>query len=367
METKRILVVGQTPPPYGGQAIMINNMLSRDLPGIKMFHARMDFSSDMEEVGKFKFTKILKLAKLILTIYYYRIKYSINNLYYPPAPPNKIPMMRDIAILVSCRWMFRNTIFHFHAAGISEMHRKLKGLLRKAFERAYFHPEYAITISEYNPKDADYFRCKKEYLIPNGLSDLRTADVSRRPDTGCRVLLYVGVLTESKGIMILLHATLQLVNRGQRFTVRMVGRFESIAFEREVRTFISTHNLEHVVEFTGVLTGSDKANAFATADIFCFPTFFEAETFGLVALEAMQFGLPVVSTSWRGVPSIVRNGINGFTVPPRNSDMFAEKVDLLLNNRALAVEMGQAGRRIYEEEYTDEIYTSRLHQMFSRL
>jgi glycosyltransferase involved in cell wall biosynthesis len=373
LDKTTILVVGQTPPPYGGQAIMINNMLSKELPGIKMFHARMDFSTDMEEVGKFKVEKIAKLLRLILMIYYFRFKYGIKNLYYPPAPPSKVPMMRDIAILISCRWLFQNTIFHFHAAGISEMHKKLSGILRKAFERAYFNVEYAINISEHNPKDADYFKCKRQYLIPNGLADLCHEDASTKEDTSTKVetgepmLLYVGVLTESKGIMVLLQSVVILIKRGLQLKVRMVGKFESKAFEMSVRQFVTDNGLEGVVAFTGVLTGKEKINAYSTADLFCFPTYFEAETFGLVALEAMQFGLPVVSTTWRGLPSIVRNGINGFTVPPKNAELFAEKVELLITNPALAKEMGQMGRRIYEEGYTDKIYTERIQNMFSNL
>jgi glycosyltransferase involved in cell wall biosynthesis len=362
-----ILVVGQTPPPYGGQAIMINNMLSKELPGVRMFHARMDFSADMEEVGKFKLEKLVKLVRLIVMIYYLKFKHGIKNLYYPPAPPSKIPMMRDIAILVSCRWLFQNTIFHFHAAGISEMHKKLTGLLRKAFERAYFNVEYAINISEHNPKDADYFGCKRQYLIPNGLADLCKGSMADRKDSDIPSLLYVGILTESKGIMVLLRAAARLIKGGVRLNVTMVGKFESRSFENEVREFISNNGLQEVVFFTGVLTGKDKVNAFRAADIFCFPTFFEAETFGLVALEAMQFGLPVVTTTWRGLPSIVRNGVNGFTVPPKNEKLFAEKLELLINNRDLAKEMGQTGRRIYEEGYTDKIYTDRIHDMFSSL
>jgi glycosyltransferase involved in cell wall biosynthesis len=364
---KKILVVGQTPPPYGGQAIMIQNLLETSMPKIQLFHARMNFSSDMEEVGKFKINKILKLFRLILSIYFFRLRYGIDTLYYPPAPPRRVPMIRDIVILLSCRWLFRNTIFHFHAAGISEMHKGLSGLSKVAFEKAYFYPEYSITLSEYNPEDGRYFQSKYDYLIPNGLSDISIGRQITERKNIAPVLLYVGVLTESKGVLILLSAVLLLKNKNYNFKLMMVGRFESPEFESKVRAFIRMYSLTEHVQFTGVLTGNDKINAFANADIFCFPSFFEAETFGLVALEAMQFGLPVVATCWRGIPSIVRNNINGFTVPPHDADAFCERLQLLIDDPEMRLCMGKKGRDIYLSSYTAEIHFKKLHDLFTTL
>ncbi len=337
------------------------------MPEIELFHARMNFSSDMEEVGKFRINKIAKLFRLILSIYYYRLRYGIDNLYYPPAPPRRVPMIRDIIVLLSCRWLFRNTIFHFHAAGISEMHNELSGLSKKAYEKAYFYPEYSITLSEHNPKDGKYFRSKRNYLIPNGLADISIARQTKEQKNGNPLLLYVGVLTEAKGVLILLAAALLLKDKGYKFKLKMVGRFESPEFEKTVYDYINTNNLSDLVQFTGVLTGDNKINAFATADIFCFPTFFEAETFGLVALEAMQFSLPVVATLWRGVPSIVRHNVNGFTVPPRNAAAFADSLELLLNDPETRRSMGKKGRDIYLSSYTAAIHFQKLHDLFTTL
>ena len=346
---------------------MIQNMLETSMPKIQLFHARMNFSSDMDEVGKFKINKILKLFGLILSIYFFRLRYGIDTLYYPPAPPRKVPMIRDIVILLSCRWLFRNTIFHFHAAGISEMHKDLSGISKIAFEKAYFYPEYSITLSEYNPEDGKYFQSKYDYLIPNGLSDISVGRQTTTKKNIAPVLLYMGVLSESKGVLILLSAAVLLKNKKYNFKLMMVGRFESPEFELKVRAFISMNNLTEYIQFTGVLTGNNKINAFANADIFCFPSFFEAETFGLVALEAMQFGLPVVATSWRGIPSIVRNNINGFTVPPHNAEAFSERLELLLDDAEMRRCMGKKGRDIYLSSYTAEIHFKKIHDLFTTL
>ncbi len=332
---KKILVVGQTPPPYGGQAVMIDSMLKADFSRVKLYHVRMDFSADMDEVGKFKLAKVAKLVLLIARIYYYRFRHQISTLYYPPAPPNTIPVLRDIIILNAVRWLFTSTIFHFHAAGVSELHGRYTGIMKKLYERAYFYPEVSIRLSEFNPEDGKVFKARREHIVPNGLADVGAAYLDgqeQRSEHNPLTLLYVGLLCETKGLMVLLESVHRLAQEGHRFVLQLMGRFESKDFQREIEQFVAERCLAPYVVFLGVRTGKAKHQTFAQADIFCYPTFFEAETFGLVALEAMQFGLPVVATRWRGVPSVVSDRVSGFIAPPRNAEAFAEKLAVLLGD-----------------------------------
>lgn len=362
---KKILVVGQTPPPFGGQAIMIENMLKAKFNSVRFYHVRMSFSADMHEVGKFNYSKILKLLKLILQIYFYRIWHGINTLYYPPAPPKRVPMIRDIIILNSCRWLFKSVVFHFHAAGISEMHQHLSGFLKILYERAYFYPDICIRLSIHNPEDGKFLRTKTECVIPNGLDDFAGPYSTTTRGNKIPVLLNVGMLSETKGVLILLESAHILINKGYLFQLQLMGRFESSAFQKKADDYIVQHKLQDFISFLGVQTGDKKYQTFARADIFCFPTFFEAETFGLVALEAMQFGLPVVATKWRGVPSVVHHNRSGFVVPPRDASAFAEKLEILLNEPNLRMEMGKAGRAIYDEKFTSAIHFEQLENVFT--
>jgi glycosyltransferase involved in cell wall biosynthesis len=81
----------------------------------------------------------------------------------------------------------------------------------------------------------------------------------------------------------------------------------------------------------------------------------------------MQFGLPVVATCWRGIPSIVRNNINGFTVPPHDADAFCERLQLLIDDPEMRFCMGKKGRDIYLSSYTAEIHFKKLHDLFTTL
>ena len=66
----RILVVGQTPPPFGGQAIMIEALLDGKYKKAKLFHVRMSFSKEMDDMGKFALSKVFHLLKVVIEIIY---------------------------------------------------------------------------------------------------------------------------------------------------------------------------------------------------------------------------------------------------------------------------------------------------------
>lgn len=95
--------------------------------------------------------------------------------------------------------------------------------------------------------------------------------------------------------------------------------------------------------FTGYLTGTDLAKAYASADIFFFPS--DTETFGNVTLEALSCGLPAVVADATGSKSLVEDGKNGFIVPPKNPDAFAERILQLAENKTLRTSMAKAARR----------------------
>lgn len=365
IKKKKILVVGQTPPPYSGQAIMIDNMLSRKYRKIQFYHARMNFSSDMKDVGKFKLSKLYYLITIILKIYFLKIKHNVSILYYPPAGPHKIPMYRDLIVLNTIRWMFKEVIFHFHAAGISEVHPHLCGLIKKLYEKAYFNPDLAIRLSLLNPEDGKGLLAKKEVVIPNGIPDeaKEYLPIKRKPKH-IPIILFVGALIESKGVGILIEAAKNLFRKELEFQIHFMGRFKTNGFQSKIEQYINSHKLNDRIKFLGVCTGKKKHQAFLSASMLCFPTFFESETFGLVLLEAMQFELPIIATKWRGIPDLVKDGENGLLIPIKDANALSDKIEYLIHEPKLRICLGKRGREIFQEKFTLINYTENIQSAF---
>jgi len=361
----KILVVGQTPPPYGGQAISIQLMLDGKYNNVQFHHVRLAFSREMDDIGRFQLTKIWHLLFIIISIIYCRVHYQTPILYYVPAGPNRIPMYRDFAILICTRWLFKKTVFQFRAAGISEIYNHLNHLERFLFRVAYFNVDLAIRLSEFTPDDGAFLQATKNIIVPNGMEDVY-AKVGDRSKRGRPVpkLLYVGVLQVSKGVMVMLEACRKLKGMSFLFRARFMGKFESPEFEEKARAYVAESGLSDYVEFLGVLTGDAQWDVYNETDLFVFPSFFESEAMPRSVLEAMNFEIPVIAAAWRGIPSLVEDGESGFLIPIKNSRALADKIAILLENPLLRESMGKRGREIYLEKFTVEKFWRNMEEAF---
>lgn len=362
----RILVVASSPPPYGGQAMMVQTLLDAKFDDVELHHVRMAFSSSMKSMGKFELKKLFHMFDVVGRAMVKRFKYSTELLYYVPGGSGKAPVLRDIFILFFLKLMCRKVIFHFHAAGVSEVVETLPSAFKKLAFKQYALPDFAIFLSGRNP-DADYFRPKQSMIIPNGLQDEANDYLPlERKNNGTVKILFVGVLKASKGVKILLEATKNLLDKGYNINTKLMGEFSDIDFKLEIEQFCKSNNLNAIIEFTGVLIGQPKWEEFAQADIFCFPSYFESESFGNVLVEAMMFQLPIVSTEWRGIPDIVENSRNGFLVPIKNSSVLSERLEQLIKEPELRVQMGKEGRLKYLQKYKLDAFVNNVQIAFDK-
>jgi len=361
----KVLVVGQTPPPFMGQAISIQIMLNGKYKQIRLYHVRMAFSKEIDEIGKFRLAKLWHLLTVIISIVFTRFRYKVPILYYVPSGPDRIPMYRDLAILISTRWLFKKTVFHFRAAGISELYRHLSSLEQFFFRQAYFNADLTIRLSEFNPMDGEILQARKNIIIPNGLENHYSKfKKTQKRNKSTPILLFVGILSESKGVLVLLHACRKLKDLGFSFKIKLMGEFESNGFCNTVKTFINTYDLGEFTEFLGLCVGDIKWKVYREADIFVFPSYFASEALPRVVLEAIHFELPVVATRWRGIPSMVENGKSGFLVPIKDSQALAEKIAVLLKDPKMRISMAQRGRRIYLERFTVDKFWRNMEKAF---
>jgi len=335
---------------------MIQQLLDHPPMGYTLQHVRMAFSDDMDSIGRLRLGKLWHLLQVLGAIWRAWWRWRPFALYFPPAGPGRVPVYRDLVILGLTRFLFRHTIFHFHASGVSQLYPRLHAVERALFRCAYFRPAVAIQTSAQNPPDGDVLSARHTVIVENGLPDAfqRFITASRvfRASPHPPRILFVGALYESKGVRVLLEAARLLRQQGLAFSLRLVGCFESPAFEAEMRQWVQAAGLADDVSFAGVLTGDAKWRAYAEADVFCNPTFFESESFGLVNLEAMMFELPVVSTHWRGIPTVVQDGVSGFLAPIRDAAAVAQHLATLLADVGLRQRMGTAGREIYLRRFS---------------
>jgi D-inositol-3-phosphate glycosyltransferase len=154
-------------------------------------------------------------------------------------------------------------------------------------------------------------------------------------------ILFVGRLEPLKGLDILLRAVASLENSGA-ISLNVVGGDENSEEKQRLQELARRMKLTKSVRFIGSVSQSELPVHYAAADICVLPSHYES--FGLAALEAAACGRPVVASEVGGLPVIVQNGSTGFLVPPKQSDIMAERLCELLDDDMLRSRMGSAAR-----------------------
>ena len=188
------------------------------------------------------------------------------------------------------------------------------------------------------------------------------ADLDLPP--GERVLLAVGRIEPLKGFDILIRALAEMTERAG-VTLLVVGGDERAAAEfARLRAIAEEVGVADRVRFTGAIPHERLDVYYNAADVVVVPSFYES--FGLVALEAMASGTPVVASRVGGLMSTIADGRTGYLVPWRCPEPFADKIDLLLGNNTLREALGAAGTRAVER-YTWEKVASALLALYGEV
>ena len=364
-KSRQLVIVGQTPPPHNGQAKMICQMMCGLRDDFDLQHIRMAYSDSVATAGKFGMSKLLHLVHLIWATRRVLKSRPGSVLYYPPASPNLMPVLRDILYLLAVRPLAGKTVFHFHSGGVSSFVSRRKWLLPLA-RIAYGGADVAIELGQSCPRDGSFFRADRSVVIPNGV-DVPAVQKPRgsRPDV--LRILSVGIHTEEKGMFTLLETARELITQGVEFKIRTAGLWYTRQERARFEVLSRQWNLDDKVETCGRKTGDELWALYEWADVFFFPTFYPWETFGIVQLEAMAFCLPVVASDWAGPRDVVLDGATGILCPARDAGAFAEALRRLAQDNALRQSMGSAGRRRYEGSFTEEAFIRNVKQVFSEV
>jgi D-inositol-3-phosphate glycosyltransferase len=160
------------------------------------------------------------------------------------------------------------------------------------------------------------------------------------------LLLYVGRLAPIKGLDTLLDALAQVRASGRRVQLLVVGgdADEPVdGHEADLRRRIAALGLDEAVRFVPAQPQGALPAYYAAADVSLLPSYYES--FGMVALEAMACGSPVIASRVGGLPITVRDRVTGFLVPEGNVGALAERIEALIDDPDLGWRMGMEGIR----------------------
>lgn len=296
----------------------------------------------------------------------------------------------QVARTLAARWDLP-TVQMFHTLGLVKrevMDEDVNGESEPRIEierRAVRESDALVAASEIEATELEQLygaRPEKISVVPCGVDaeifrPVRQADARAALGRAqCeRLVLFVGRIEQIKGIHVLLDALGQLFARrrdlrGDVCLVVVGGALdpdddapETEKLE-ELRRLVHEHRVEDSVDFVGSVDRSRLAQWYAAADVCAVPSL--TESFGLVALEAMACGTPVVATRVGGLQTVVQEGTSGLLVPAGDSAALAEAIEQVLLDHRLRMHLAH-GARERAERFTWSSVADAIEALYERV
>lgn len=360
----KILFILHLPEPIHGSSV-VGKQIHDSSKINEVFDCRfinLSTSDNISNIGSVSFSKIYKYINILVKVFVALAFTNVKKVYIAPTV-SRGGFYKDYLIILILKLFKKKRIYHLHNKGVG---KRQKNLLSNILYKSFFKNAKIILLSEKLYYDVSEFVDKKDvYICPNGIKDEFSTNKNPSNRNKQIQILFLSNLIESKGVYVLLDACKMLLDKKIDFYCRFVGGEGDISSQCFNKKILEL-SLENNVTYLGKKYNSDKREVFINSDVFVFPTFYHNETFGLVNVEAMMYHLPIISTDEGAITDIVINDQNGYIIEKENSDMLFEKLELLIHNEKLRIDMGNHGRKRFEEKFSLKVFESQLLSVLKR-
>lgn len=404
----KVLIFAHTPPPHHGQSYMVQLMLegfggdcrkNHDAAAatpyqIECYHVNARVSNRLEDIGDLRIRKFVLMLGYCAQAIWCRYRYGVKNFYFIPAPGKTSALYRDWLVMFICRPFFKRLILHWHAAGLGKWLETVVQIRWRAITyRLLKAADLCVVLSNYNRADAEKILPQRIRVVSNGILDpcpqfardllprrrlrrqLRADLMAGKQPSGQNVsdaarhpevfnVLYLAHCMKEKGLFDAIAgvrlANEKLAAQGSPIRIRLnaAGNFVSPETKAEFDRLCADPNASKYINYLGFVSGQSKEDALRNADLFCFPTFYQNENQPVNLIEAMAFGLPIVTTRWRSLPEMFPADYPGL-VDTHAPEQIAGAMLKLLTSDA-----GEELRTIFERNFVFESYLSGLAAAF---
>ncbi len=362
-----VLLVLHMPPPIHGAAMVGKYIHDSELINseYECYYINLATASGLGDIGKFKIKKVFSLLQLLCKIHH-SVKEIKPKLVYITPNAKGGPFYKDFVVVMMLKRMGCKVITHYHNKGV--LTRQNKTFDHFLYKRFFKGLKIILLSESLYPDVQKYVKKEDVFICPNGIPERsEKCKVTNERSSAIPHVLFLSNLLIEKGVLVLLDALKILKEKGCSFVIDFVGGETAEMNNERFDLEVQQRGFQDVVRYHGKQYGKDKNAFWEKANVFVFPTFYQNECFPLVLLEAMQHGLPIITTDEGGIPDIVKDGENGLICKKNNPEDMAEKLMTLLDNEQLRLKMGQDGYKKYQEKFTLEIFERRFSDILHTL
>jgi len=301
-------------------------------------------------LGKF-IPWIFAIPKIIVLLL--KLKRSQRRVWLHPG--SGISMFREGVIGLISRLLGARVCWHVHSLSTEKMQQTRYGrFLFRLF--SFGSSEFIVLTPWWKNRLKECVANKQICIIPNPIELINNKFHKNKFKTDAIVVFSATRIVKGKGLNTLCESVKKLdIN----ISIQIAGDGPE---KNNLEQFVKTNNICDKVKFLGWLSQDEMNEAFAAADIFCLPT--QNDSFGMVFIEAMKHGLPIIASNWQAIPDVVPDGEVGILVDPTDANEIAQAINKLADDADLRATYSANSLRVVKERYSIEAITPQLVNLF---
>ena len=364
-QRKGILIIGPSPDLFGGIAKYMNDLLNSSLSQDYNIHHLETGKKDSEATGllsglKRTWSQVKEFNRMI------KQETNIEIVHIHTA--SGLSFWRYSVFIYLSKRARKKVLLHIHGAAFKEFFYSANSIKKHLITRIIRKTDALVALSEHwRSFFASIVPDSRQYVVVNTVKipDINMVEhvhsKGKRKQTS---ILFFGLLVKRKGLVELLKALPHLLER-QCLRLVVAGGF--IPGEEEL-----VEDLKSAAETYGDrldvkidVPSEEKDTLFLDADIFILPT--HAEGLPIALLEAMSFGLPVVTTPVGAIPEVVKDGKNGFLMAPGDAVALTEKIIYLLDHPETRKNMGKNNIQKIKKHFSHNSMIQKINRIYQEL
>jgi glycosyltransferase involved in cell wall biosynthesis len=367
----RILVVGPIPPPYGGIATSVINLLNSDLSlYFKIKQLSNSPNRPIEFSGKIDFLNIISFLRFVHNCLREIIKFKPHIIQIEIAN-TIISFLKNSPIVLLKFISNAKIILSIHGSDLKFLNSyNSLSFFFKMYIRFIFLNCDAIRLlsKKWIKLYITYFKLNNKIVlsIPNGIKvDFININQSILDFGNSNIILYLGAIGPEKGSFDLINAAEILKDKGYDFKILLIGPEMDSGIMEKINKIIRNKNLKDNVKIFNDIEYDRVPQFYNSSDIFILPSY--TEGFPMCILEAMASGLPIVSTNVGAIPEFIEEEENGFLVKPGDIKGIVYKIETLLNDKILREKIGNNNIKKVRENFSSYKQAEKFKKLYLNL
>ncbi|WP_162198697.1 glycosyltransferase family 4 protein [Methanosarcina sp. 1.H.A.2.2] len=360
----KILILGPTPPPMGGIATYVEDLLKS---GINEKYDLLHLNTARSlQIKKSLLKNFLLFSKNSLKLVYLLVLHKPKVVHIHTS--SYLAFWEKSVFLIISKFFSAKVVLHIHGAEFDLFYNNSSSLVKFLIHKMLNSSDKVIVLSQrWNNFFSGILDDSKIAVIPNGVnySNFSLSEDSFKKNGNLLQILFLGNLVERKGVYDILSIIPIVTSKFQNVNFVFAGSEEVSGNILKLKNECIRMEIKRFVTFISDFSNDDKIRLLREADIYLLPSY--AEGLPISLLEAMAAGLPVISTPVGGIPEVVEDSVNGFLVIPGDHKDLSDKIIELIENKELRNIIGNNNREKVKEEYDWSIIAKKLEVVYTEL